>query len=120
MYDKCPGSDTPLRGPANFWGGWICIYMQTHTHTMHCCCRYERGERGGWVAAGGSRQTGRGRWVAGCWETLRFALWVGRGRPSGDPPAGQTHKQRTLRRRRLPLPNAPRNEISRWGTPPSL
>ena len=52
-------------------------------------------------------------------KTLRFPLWVGRGRPSGDPPAGQTHKhtntQSTLRRRRLPLPNALRNEISRSG-----
>ena len=25
-------------------------------------------------------------------KTFRFPLWVGRGRPSGDPPAGQTHR----------------------------
>ena len=55
-------------------------------------------------------------------KTLRFPLWVGRGRPPGDPPERtntqthkQTHKQSTLRRRRLPLPNALRNEISRSG-----
>ena len=56
-------------------------------------------------------------------QNLKVSLWVGRGRPSGDPPAGQTHKQThkqtntqsTLRRRRAPLPNALRNEISRSG-----
>ena len=47
----------------------------------------------GWVAVGGSHRVGRGAGLGGSRrvgrrikETLRFSLWVGRGRPARDPP----------------------------------
>ena len=49
--------------------------------------------RSAWVAAGGLHRVGRGAGLGGSRrvgrrikETLRFSLWVGRGRPARDPP----------------------------------